>query len=382
VLGDSTTDIDSALNVPYAHLLSVGFLNGKRAAEAVAHAQAYDALVLGNKGSLSGVIALLDGFVRDRDRAVAKRAMKGELQIELPQGVTKPLFLTLPSFDEKRETLMDAQLSKLIVVADFDATLTTGDSEQCHDLVGFSSLMSQAFRDEFSPLLDWQSNAAIDGVEWWHTAHSLMVKHGMPPRNLLPRLVRQARMFPRPGLLKLLARLAALQVPLLIVSAGLSDIIEEFLRLHGALTENITVCSNRLNYGADSTPASISPEQPITSFTKTTAFTASASFFRQHSDRTTVLVMGDSATDIDSAANIPDANVLAVGFLNGKKKVEAAAHEKAFDALVLGNNGSLEGVDRLLEDMGGSMGRGMTRVPSMSFAMHNDTNSPKKVAWQ
>ena len=28
------------LNVPYAHLLTVGFLNGKRAAEAVAHAQA------------------------------------------------------------------------------------------------------------------------------------------------------------------------------------------------------------------------------------------------------------------------------------------------------------------------------------------------------
>ena len=343
--------------------------------------QAYDALVLGNKGSLEGVMGVLDGFVRDRDRAVAKRAMKGELQLDLPQGMTNPLFLTLPSFDEKREMLMDAQLSKLIVVADFDATLTTGDSEQCHDLVGFSNLMSQAFRDEFAPLLDWQSNAAIDGVEWWHTAHSLMVKHGMPLRNLLPRLVRQARMFPRPGLLKLLARLATLQVPLLIVSAGLSDIIEEFLRLHGALTENITVCSNRLNYGADNTPASVSPEQPITSFTKTTAYSASASFFREHSDRTTVLVMGDSAHDIDSAAHIPNANVLSVGFLNGKKKVDAAAHEKAFDALVLGNGGSLEGVDRLLEDMGSSLGRGMGKVPSMYFSMHKDDASPKGVAW-
>merc|ERR1719446_1643120 len=275
--------------------------------------------------------------------------MKGELQLDLPQGMTKPLFLTLPSFDEKREMLMDAQLSKLIVIADFDATLTTGNSDQCHDLVGFSPLMAPAFRDEFAPLLDWQSNAAIDGVEWWHTAHSLMVKHGMPNRSILSRLVRTSKMEPRPGLLKLLAKLAALQVPLLIVSAGLSDIIEEFLRQHGALTENITVCSNRLNYGADSVPHSTSPDPPITSFTKSTAYHASKAFFKQHAERSTVLVLGDSTTVIDSALNVPYAHLLTVGFLNGKRAAEAVAHAQAYDALVLGNKGSLEGVMGVLD---------------------------------
>ena len=99
-----------------------------------------------------------------------------------------------------------------------------------------------------------------------------MVKHGQPPKMRLPRLVRTASMPPRPGALELLEKLAALSVPVLIVSAGLSDVIEEFLRMHGALTENVTVCSNRLNYGADSVPESVSPEQPITSFTKTSAY--------------------------------------------------------------------------------------------------------------
>ena len=37
----------------------------------------------------------------------------------------------------------------LIVITDFDATVTTGDSEQCHDLCGFSTLISPAFRSEF-----------------------------------------------------------------------------------------------------------------------------------------------------------------------------------------------------------------------------------------
>ena len=48
------------------------------------------------------------------------------------------------------------------------------------------------------------TNAAIDGVEWWDRAHGLMVKHGMPPRQLIPRLVREAKMQPRPGALELL----------------------------------------------------------------------------------------------------------------------------------------------------------------------------------
>ena len=159
----------------------------------------------------------------------------------------------------------NTRLDNLLVIADFDATITTGDSIQCHDMLGFSELMTPAFRREFAPLLDWATNPDVDGVAWWDKAHELMIKHGQPPRHLIPRMVRETRMEPRPGALKLLARLAVLQVPLLIVSAGLSDVIEEFLRQHDALTENITVCSNRLNYGASTrTARMLLPASPPT----------------------------------------------------------------------------------------------------------------------
>ena len=102
-------------------------------------------------------------------------------------------------------------------------------------------------------------------MPWWDTAHELMIKYGTPTRAIIPRLVREAKMVPRPGALELLKRLEELNVPVLIVSAGISDVIEEFLRQHGALSENVTVCSNRLNYAGDSTPKSVSPSPPITS---------------------------------------------------------------------------------------------------------------------
>jgi len=237
----------------------------------------------------------------------------------------------------------------LIVITDFDATLTAGDSEQCHDLIGFSKLMSAQFREAFAPLLDWASNAAIDGVEWWDRAHGYMVKYGMPPRQLIPRLVREAHMTPRPGALELLKKCEMLGVPVLIVSAGITDVIEEFLRQHAALTENVTICSNRLNYEADSSPKSVSPNPPITSFTKAHTYKSASSFFEQHADRRSLIVLGDSVTDTDASENVPSDRVLSVGFVN--ERPDASRHAQAFDAVVQGSLGSLAPVIEILDEM-------------------------------
>jgi len=209
--------------------------------------------------------------------------------------------------------------------------------------------MSKPFRESFAPLLDWTTNAAIDGVEWWDAAHGFMVKHGMPPRQLIPRLVREAKMLPRPGALELLKKCELLDVPVLIVSAGVTDVIEEFLRQHGALTENITICSNRLNYEGDSAPKSVSPDPPITSFTKAFAYKSASSFFKQHASRRSLIVLGDSVTDVDAAENVPSEHVLSVGFVN--ERPDASKHAQTFDAVVTGNAGSLAPVIEIIDEI-------------------------------
>jgi len=266
----------------------------------------------------------------------------------------------------KRSTFSFVRADNLIVITDFDATLTTGDSEQCHDLCAVSKVMPKEFRDKFAPLLDWAANPDIDGVEWWDRAHALMVRFGVPKRQLIPRLVREAKMIPRPGALELLKRLEELDIPVLIVSAGLSDVIEEFLRQHGALSENITVCSNRLNYAADMTPKSVAPEPPITSFTKAYAYSSSSSFFEQHASRKTVIVLGDSVTDVDASKNVPYDHLLSVGFLNSRP--DGLAHAKAFDAVVLGDRGSLLPVADLIDEVAP---RSMSLMRTFSSSANN-----------
>ena len=63
----------------------------------------------------------------------------------------------------KRSHFEKLTADHLLVITDFDATLTTGDSEQCHDVMGNSPLLSTEFRKEFAPLLDWCARPPFPG---------------------------------------------------------------------------------------------------------------------------------------------------------------------------------------------------------------------------
>ena len=93
----------------------------------------------------------------------------------------------------------------------------------------------------------------------------------------------------------------------------------------------------------------MSPEPPITSFTKAYAYKSASSFFKQHSDRRGLIVLGDSVTDVDACENVPSDHVLSLGFVN--ERPDKAAHAQAFDAVVQGSQGSLDPVTEILDEI-------------------------------
>ena len=111
--------------------------------------------------------------------------------------------------------------------------------------------------------------------------------------------------------------------------------------------------SNRLEYQADSAPKSVSPSPPITSFTKEYAYNSASSFFAQHETRRAILQLGDSLTDVDPSKRVPCDHLLSIGFLNARP--DPIKHYAIFDAVIHGNDGSLQPVAELLDEIAPTM---------------------------
>lgn len=138
-----------------------------------------------------------------------------------------------PTFTAKRAALFGRSLSDLLVVTDFDLTLTCGTSLQCHDVLGTGRCMPAGARADFAELLDFSRPfpAHLEREAWWTRANEILLSHNAPLRHQLPHLVAEAGMALRPGALELLAKLAQLDVP---VRAAPGWGGRAYTRLHGS----------------------------------------------------------------------------------------------------------------------------------------------------
>jgi len=255
----------------------------------------------------------------------------------------------------------------LIVVIDFDLTLTSGTSLECHDIVGKSLLMPAAVRTAFRPLLDFSKPfpPELEKGLWWERANEILVQNR---REIHPDTVKEASLAAsvalRPGAKELLSTLNALGVPTLICSAGITNIIQAVLEDAGVPHDSstLTISSNRLVFDKELNIRAVEPSPPVTSYNKAQTVERNRDWFNSACDagRKTLLVIGDRISDLEVARGAAGAgaaidhklNVASIGIFNdtphGPQIVleDFASH---FDAVIIGDNSSLEPVRKLVE---------------------------------
>ena len=265
------------------------------------------------------------------------------------------------AFAAKRSAFTRRSVNDLLVITDFDATLTAGDSPQCHDVLGKSPRMPRSVRDAFKPLLDFSVPLpeSISGVRWWERANEILVASGEPRREQLAQMVRESEVAARPGALRMLERLSAHDVPVLVVSAGCSNVIEAFLEARGLLRPNVRVCSNRLvwNVAGDGAVCAATPAPPVTSRSKDQTHARNAAWLAAHAHRRSLLVLGDRCTDLHVAAGVPHDTRLGFGFFNSPGDGDSDAEgvdsylAAGYDAVVTGSQAPCDLLTELIEEM-------------------------------
>lgn len=270
--------------------------------------------------------------------------------------------------------------AKLLVISDFDQTLTpfykpgSGGRAQepsSHGLLLAGGALSESvaarerelfsryFPIEMSPKLTKEEKLPFM-VEWWTQAHELLVESRLTRAHIREAVALAGLSF-RPGFHALLALLSSQQIPTLVFSAGLYDVIHEVLRaefraaLDADLPPNVHVVSNMMRFAADGTIEGFQGNL-IHSINKNAGVVRDSPFWRQcqGEQRSNVLLLGDSRGDVMMAHGLDSADdddrVIRVGFLN--VHVEDALDEYlALYDVVLTHDASLEPVVMLLEQL-------------------------------
>jgi cytosolic 5'-nucleotidase 3 len=181
--------------------------------------------------------------------------------------------------------------------------------------------------------------------EWWNKHLQLMIDSGLN-KKILHEVANNGELLPREGLFKLMDLLKKNKVPLLILSAGLGDVIKEYLNSVNKLSENVHLISNFYEFNEQNKVIGYKTK-PIHSFNKNEIEVKGHKYYHEIKERKNVLLLGDSISDVNMADGLKHNCVIKIGFLNDNIYQNIEEYSNAYDVLIL-NDGNMDYIINLI----------------------------------
>jgi 5'-nucleotidase len=262
------------------------------------------------------------------------------------------------SFAQKVSAFSKAGAGNIFVLSDFDKTLTPAmlqgkkvQSTIAHirneryltkDYASQAHALFEKYHPfEIDPLLSIEEKSSLM-EEWWTTHLHLLLRSGMN-KKVIEDILAKGLIVGRDGLSSFLALLNKHQVPLVILSAGLSDAIEGFLKKENELYANTHIVSNKFIYDAQGRVIGYQDHPPLHSLNKNGSLCKDKPFFHLIRNRKYILLLGDNVDDLTMAKGLTYDICLSIGFLNEDGAQAKAIFLKKFD-VVITEDSSLEPV--------------------------------------
>ncbi|XP_034246216.1 7-methylguanosine phosphate-specific 5'-nucleotidase isoform X2 [Thrips palmi] len=240
-------------------------------------------------------------------------------------------------------------VNALQVIADFDHTVTKqhihGErhvSSFC--VVNKCTVLPEDFRDKDRKLLEKYLPIERDPnlskeekipymVEWYTTTSELL--NGFPlGSDEIASAVKKSDTQLRTGTAELVNALDEEDVPMLIFSAGLGDVVDAILKCHGVVNKNIHVISNFLKYKDGHVNGFTN--DIVHPFNKNGKAAEHTKYFELMSSRHNVILMGDNLGDAEMADGVPNTDaVLKIGFLYGAVSTLLPSYMDHFDIVLV-----------------------------------------------
>ncbi len=175
--------------------------------------------------------------------------------------------------------------------------------------------------------------------EWWRLAHDLLIAEGVT-RERFRQFVADHGSFLhfRERTNELVTLLRRRNIPFLVLSAGLGDLIDAVVERETSWGK-AHVVSNHLAYGHDGVATHFAHKN-VTTFNKSEAMLQELhpAWEGEVRARRHVILLGDSIGDAHMAEGVPHDCVLKIGFLNHGQESSLAEFSAAFDVVLQCDN--------------------------------------------
>lgn len=239
--------------------------------------------------------------------------------------------------------------SKLQVISDFDHTLSSHtynniSCPSCYSILDNSLLLPEDFRSRAAELRNIYYPIEIDPnleteqkipkmVEWWTEVRENLARSRIS-KDSLKQMVAESSARLRDGCDILFQNLEQHNVPLLILSAGLGDIIHEILEQKSKVYSNMKIVSNFMKFDEQNLMIGFEGDI-IHTFNKNENAVHKSEYFEQLKARSNIILLGDSLGDLHMAEGAEENSVqLKIGYLNEKVEEALEKYKKSYDIVL------------------------------------------------
>uniref|UniRef100_A0A1I7ZL58 5'-nucleotidase n=1 Tax=Steinernema glaseri TaxID=37863 RepID=A0A1I7ZL58_9BILA len=269
--------------------------------------------------------------------------------------------------ERKLARIIEGGMNELMVISDFDYTLSRfvdKSGARCwttHGVFDNAALemdptLGQKFidlKEKYLPIEFCSTMTIAEKIphmeDWWRTSHGHIIEARFTEK-VIEKCVVESKVEIRDRGFEMIGKLQEHSVPLIIFSAGIGNVIEVFLKHHmKTIPHNVHLISNMMEFDDEGVCKSFT-EPLIHTFCKNSSvINGERAFFHQISDRTNVILLGDSLGDLHMDVGVEREGVaLKIGFLNFDHSRLMDKYLDGYD-IVLINDSSMDVPINILE---------------------------------
>ncbi len=243
--------------------------------------------------------------------------------------------------DEAKKKLPLSNIDNIYIISDFDGTITAEDSLTSWSAVTKSSLCPEFYPELARNLFEYYhqlrhdetlSQDYRDGmtIEWYQKSIEIMLGYQFPEQAFMEGASNLQEMKLRTGFKEYLDYLNCYHVPFVIMSAGIGNVIETFLKANNCYYDNIYIVSNYLQF-KKGVMTGIS-DNMIYPFNKNEMLIPE-SIKAKLQNRNNVIIIGDQLDDSKMASLDNHESLLSVDFITSASLPYLDTYKNEFDII-------------------------------------------------